>query len=852
MDDIIVYSADVREHVQHLRLVFERLREHELRVSGEKCHLARTTLDFLGFEVDGDLVKPQQKHLDQVRGFPTPRTRKQLQAFLGTCGWLREHVPRYRDITAPLTEMLKGSAGKLKWGPKEEQAFCATKEAIAQSKPLARPDFDKPFCLQTDASQTGMAAVLFQMDQENKRHIISYASAKFKPAERRWHVNEQECLALVWSISHFRAYLEEKPFSVKTDSRCLTWLHRFKDSRAKLTRWALLLQEFAFTIEHVRGRDNQLPDLLSRMPEDLKYEAEPDDKRLLPPDPVMKTVSNTEHPVPDDDSIKNNCDAASFCLVTMDELYDEVARNQARSPYVRDTIAVIQALVNEADLGPTQERLVREFTVFDNLLWRRHPEGDRLYVPRAMILKVIHRFHDANDIGHPGTAETTRQISKKFFWSGMVRSVGQYISNCIVCCIGKTQQKQRTAPQRPHSPSFPWVMISLDVLGPYPNDFRTRHRFILIVEDVFSKWIEAFPLGRVEARDVVKILQTQIFARYGLPKSLVSDNGPVFCSKLLRDLCEENKISHVFSAIYHQRANPVERRCQELKKVLRILLLDEPLSKWEEKLTTALQILRGRRNRATGLSPASIVLGYELPLPGEWQTKCTKNRTLQSKNERRRRNTRIFRRQRQFQEREFPNRERQAPVQYKAGQQGNVRSHAVGVFAPAWKGPGLITRKISDLIFEVEVDGKIFSYHIDDMRLAPVGNQDVTDLDEAGPLSDEETSGDSEVEDDFRRAISSDKEDHVSVENHNMIDLKDTEQALQVVTMRVDKLTENLLRDARSNWKVQEQFEEEVTNEIINLDQIEAKGCPDIRLKRKELIAQLEDALISRKKRLHN
>lgn len=131
---------------------------------------------------------------------------------------------------------------------------------MAAGRPLARPDFTKTFNIQTDASQEGMGAILFQWDDKNNKKIISYASAKFKPAEKRYHVNEAECLALVWAIQHFRGYLEDKPFQVYTDTRSLTWLSKFKDSRAKLTRWALLLQEFSFELHHVRGRDNQLPD----------------------------------------------------------------------------------------------------------------------------------------------------------------------------------------------------------------------------------------------------------------------------------------------------------------------------------------------------------------------------------------------------------------------------------------------------------------------------------------------------------------------------------------------------------------------------------------------------------------
>lgn len=203
----------------------------------------------------------------------------------------------------------------------------------------------------------------------------------------------------------------------------------------------------------------------------------------------------------------------------------------------------------------------------------------------------------------------------------MHKDVGAYVNNCVICAIGKTQQKQKKAPQRPHSPKFPWQMVSIDVLGPYPEAKLTRTKYILIVEDIFTKWVEAFPMRRIETKDVIRVLRSEIFSRFGWPESLVTDNGSVFISRNMQTFCEENKIQHWFSACYHQRANPVERRVQELKKVLGILLTNEKVVLWQETLPIALQVLRGRINRATGESPASLVLGYEISLPGEWNMK---------------------------------------------------------------------------------------------------------------------------------------------------------------------------------------------------------------------------------------
>lgn len=612
LDDVIIYSNSKKEHLYHLRLILERLRLHGLRASAEKCHIGMDNLDYLGFRIEGDSVVPQQKHLKQIADFRIPKNRKQLQAFLGTCGWLREHIPRYSDITAPLTEMLKGKSTKLVWTEAEDAAFEMTKQAVAKAQSLNRPDFSKQFILQTDASQEGMAAVLFQEPEAGRKNIISFASAKFKPNERRLHVNEQECLALVWAINHFRHYLEDSPFIVRTDSKCLTWLEKFKDTKAKLTRWALQLQEYSFTLEHVRGSENYLPDLLSRRPDDIDYQGEPDNDRLVPP--------GGENP---DQNLMDNGVTIETELANLDAdaLFDKVAREQANVNYMVEMIATISALKETNDiLTPEQEQLLRKFAVDNGLLWRRHSEGDRLVVPRKLVTQVIEAYHDTEYFAHPGTAETSRRISKHYFWGYMFRDVGRYIANCIVCGLAKTVQRQDAAPQKPRIPKFPWEMISVDVLGPYPEASGTKNKYIILVEDVFSRWLEAFTFKRVTASDVVNVLEREIYSRYGVAHFLISDNGRVFTSKCLSRSCNKYRVTHLYSAIYHQRANPVERRVQELKKVLRVLLLDSPEANWEKKLPLALQVLRGRRNAATGETPSAIVLGYELPLPGEWQS----------------------------------------------------------------------------------------------------------------------------------------------------------------------------------------------------------------------------------------
>ena len=722
LDDIIVYSNDMASHLRHLHLVFERLQQHNLKVSAAKCRLCTDALDYLGYRVQEDMTVPQTKHLEQVKNFKRPQTKRQLQSFLGTCNWLREHVPNLAALTAPLAELLKKGNG-FRWKEIHEKAFSDVKEAVAQPVALHRPDPSRKFVLQTDASQIGMSAVLYQEKEDGTRQIVSHASAKFGPTESKYHVNEQECLALVWAIKYYRHFLEDRHFIVRTDSRALTWLEKFKDTRAKLTRWALMLQEYSFAIEHVPGSKNELPDFLSRNPsKDTPYHSEPDNERLVPP------TSPGEDP-PDGIPMVGNINAG--------EMYDKIARAQAQVPYIRRTKVTIRLIQEQG--GPQsamQRRLVDRFAVYEELLWKRGPDKDRLVVPRKLVPQLLYAFHDHREKAHPGTEETYQQLARYYYWGYMRRDVEKYVRQCIICSACKTQQRQRAAPMLARSPEYPFQMISIDLLGPYPEALRTKNRYILLAEDVFSKWVEAKTYEEVTLQDVIRFIRDEVIARYGTPQVLVTDNGKIFTGRRLEEFCEENRIEHRFSSVYHQRANPVERRVQELKKVLKVLLYQRRDILWEQELPKALQVLRSRINRATGETPASIVLGYELPVPGAWTQKWPQARKVLNPQERRDRNRRIFARQLKFQQ-EY-NDPSEPPVSFRAGDRVNVRQRKADAFAPSWTGPHEIVQKTGPTTYEVLIEGGQWNVHVDDLRPAKPGNR--VDFAEDGYEQDSEES----------------------------------------------------------------------------------------------------------------
>lgn len=249
LDDIIIYSENMSDHLQHLRLVFERLRLHNLKISPSKCVIATSEITYLGRKITQTTTRPLEEHKLQINNYTAPVNRKQLQSFLGLCNWVREYIPNAAIVTRPLTKLLSNEY-KFKWTNEAQEAFLNIKSILSRPLELHRPNFNKTFILQTDASLQGSSAVLYQLGDEGEKYIISYASNTLSATERKYHINELECLSVVTFIKKYKIYLNDSPFIVRTDSRALLWLNKHKDDKTihqliikELIRWNELFRK---------------------------------------------------------------------------------------------------------------------------------------------------------------------------------------------------------------------------------------------------------------------------------------------------------------------------------------------------------------------------------------------------------------------------------------------------------------------------------------------------------------------------------------------------------------------------------------------------------------------------------
>ena len=264
LDDIVIYSDNWKDHMKHLKEVFRRLRKAALTVKLDKCQFGMDQCIYLGHMVGNGTVRPENSKLEALKEFPIPRTKTAVRGFLGLAGYYRRFIPNFAETAAPLTDLTRKTDTKeVQWNSECGRAFEKLKSLLCGEPVLKCPDFEKPFVLQTDASDRGVGAVLSQL-YEGEDHPVAYFSRKLLPREEKYSVVEKECLAIKLAVQIFRVYLLGRSFTIQTDHRSLEWLDRLKDANNRLMRWSLALQPFQFSVQYRTGKANANADALSR------------------------------------------------------------------------------------------------------------------------------------------------------------------------------------------------------------------------------------------------------------------------------------------------------------------------------------------------------------------------------------------------------------------------------------------------------------------------------------------------------------------------------------------------------------------------------------------------------------
>ncbi|GBG84053.1 hypothetical protein CBR_g37929 [Chara braunii] len=264
MDDILVYSSSYEGHVQHIEWTLHALRDAGFKVAFEKCQFFLTTISFLGHVVTDQGLRPEPQKVAAVRNALVPTTITQVRAFLGLASYYRRFIKGFAAITGPLTNLLRKDQ-PLIWTPECDQAFLKLKAALILAPVLIKPDPEKPFVLITDWQQQAISAILAQVGPSGLENVVEYASKSVPACKRNYVAPTGECYAALWGISHFRAYLYGRKFTLVTDHEPLLALKKSKDYSGMVGRWATVLQSMDFDIRHRKHERHGNADGLTRL-----------------------------------------------------------------------------------------------------------------------------------------------------------------------------------------------------------------------------------------------------------------------------------------------------------------------------------------------------------------------------------------------------------------------------------------------------------------------------------------------------------------------------------------------------------------------------------------------------------
>ncbi|KAF1326170.1 reverse transcriptase, partial [Globisporangium splendens] len=588
-DDIFVHSkatngkSDVDVHLDHLRQVFQVMRENKLYANLKKCMFFAPEIPVLGCFVgkSGVRVDPEK-----------------LRQWLGLANYLHKYTRNYAALVQPLTQLLKKDV-EWKWSIDHQTAFEEVKRSLREAPVLALPNHDKPFHVVCDASDYAIGCALMQHDDEGHERVVSYQSRQLRPAERNYPVHDKELLAMEYSLVKFRVYLlGEERFAIYTDHASLRTAVKTPHLSQRMARWFSFFAEYNFVVHYKPGKTNILADALSRRPD---Y------------DPKTKSEDT-------DGACRLFEDVQAIAVQATTTVREEIVEGYKSDETCQDLLKYFKDPSDKALQGlPSRTRSrVHRFRVHNGLLYYAVEDGDtaRVVVPNDEGLRhrLLYEYHDSPSSGHLGREKTFLSLSRDYYWPHMYKWVRKYVRTCEICQRVKPSGSTQAPLRSLAVPSDSWKSVSMDFIFGLPRDTHGRNG-ILVFVDRFSKMVHLVPVSdKISAEKTAKVFVDVVFRLHGLPVEIVSDRDTRFTSKFWRALFGllDTKLS-MSTAAHPETDGQTERVNRVLEDVLRSYATS--FKEWSEFLPLAEFALNNSTHVSTGHSPFYVNYGIHPRVP---------------------------------------------------------------------------------------------------------------------------------------------------------------------------------------------------------------------------------------------
>lgn len=568
IDDILVWGETIEEHNIRLRKVLETAKRNGIKLNKEKCKFALKEIKYMGHIITDKGVRPDNSKIEAILKMPSPKSKLDVQRILGVLNYINKFIPNFSTDTSVIRELLKKDS-EFRWEPEHETALNKIKDKLTQAPVLQFYDVNLPVVISVDSSTSGSGAVVLQNNLP-----VAYASKALTETQQRYSQLEKEMLAICFGLTRFHDYVYGKQdVIVETDHLPLLGIFKkpLNQAPARVQRMLLLVQKYEFQLKYKRGKDLIIADALSRA-----YLADEIDSDLDAHIAAQVNLIQSE---------------TEFSCALLDEIKMETGKDTE-----------LQEL-NETVLKgwPNNKKHVKqvikqyakykgEITNVNGILYK----GQSIIIPKIMRGKILQEIHYA----HLGITKCTKLAETLIYWPGIKNDIKQFIENCTLC--QKYANSQHSEPLNQHEiPLIPWFKVGCDLF-----DFKNS-KYLLVV-DYYTKFVEVEHLHtNTSSHKVIEVLKN-MFARHGIPNTLISDGGPQFSSELFKHFSNEWKFNHnITSPHYPQSNGMVERHIQTIKNILRKGV--------EENKEVPLLLLHYRNTPIdNNLSPAELLMSRKL------------------------------------------------------------------------------------------------------------------------------------------------------------------------------------------------------------------------------------------------
>ncbi|CAA7016379.1 unnamed protein product [Microthlaspi erraticum] len=564
MDDFSVYGSSFVSCLSNLCRVLKRCEDTNLVLNWEKCHFMVREVIVFGHKISEKGIEVDQAKIEVMSQLAQPKTVKDVRSFLGHAGFYRRFIKDFSKIARPLTRLLCKET-EFMFDEECLKAFEMIKTALVTAPIVQAPNWDYPFEIMCDASDYAVGAVLGQRI-DKKLHVIYYASRTMDGAQGRYATTEKELLAVVFAFEKFRSYLVGSKVIVYTDHAALRHLLAKKDTKPRLLRWILLLQEFDLEILDKKGVENGVADHLSRM-------------MVNGPAPIDDTL-------PEEQLLLVESLGKSVGLAV--RLEQSKAVKEKEAPWYADYANYLVCGEVPADLSPYQKKKffmdISHYFWDESYLFKRGSDGlFRRCIAQEEVEGILEHCHGSSYGGHFATFKTASKVLQAgFWWPSLFKDTHDFIARCDRCQREGSISKHNEMPQNPILEVEVFDVWGIDFMGPFEPPSH-GNRYILVAVDYVSKWVKAIASPTNDAKVLLKLFKSIIFPRYGVPRVT---------------------------------SGQVEVSNKQIKRILRTIV-GVTKKDWAVKLDYALWAYRTAYKTPIGRTPFSLLYGKSCHLPVE-------------------------------------------------------------------------------------------------------------------------------------------------------------------------------------------------------------------------------------------